>query len=283
MKQPSLMVINRNHWMDETTTELLTQTNEISLSKFHHESTQFPSFFTPTSSVVTGAATTSSSTANGGQQQQQLERQFSSSSTDNLSRLNGSSNQSTPKRSISCSSSTNPLNDFLKPHSILSQNNSSESDDDDDEQSKKEEINLYPLSNQVGGHTRLLLLNEKTVIKPLIIRELEFYQNIPGSEFQQFVPKYKGKCNVCSVVMQQIRQECDPNTPLWRNNSFIDQAHEACEMRRGDILRKMCKTHNSRDKAESSTASRVRFLFCLGHNVILFLSSIRGQRELGKF
>lgn len=45
----------------------------------------------------------------------------------------------------------------------------------------------------------------------------------------------------------------------------------------------MCKTHNSRDKAESSTASRVRFLFCLGHNVILFLSSIRGQRELGKF
>lgn len=188
--------------MDETTTEVLTQTNEISLSKFHHESQQFPStFFAPssTSSSVAGAAAAPLSAGH-------LERQFSSSSAENICRLNSatptattapasniSSTQSTPKRSISCSSSSNPLNDFLKPHSILSQNNSSESDDDDDEQSKKEEINLYPLSNQVGGHTRLLLLNEKTVIKPLIIRELEFYQNIPGSEFQQFVPKYKGK------------------------------------------------------------------------------------------
>lgn len=185
------MVINLNHWMDETKTELLTQQNEISLSKFHHESTQFPSIFTAT----TAATTSSASAAN--TQQLVLERQISSSSVDNICRLNNccNSNQSTPKKSLSLSSSSNnPLNDFLKPHSILSQNNSSESDDSDDveEQSKKEEINLYPLSNQVGGHTRLLLLNEKTVIKPLNIRELEFYQNIPGSDFQQFVPKYKG-------------------------------------------------------------------------------------------
>lgn len=45
---------------------------------------------------------------------------------------------------------------------------------------------------QVGGHTRLLLLNQSTVIKPLNIRELDFYQNIP-SDIQMFVPKYKGK------------------------------------------------------------------------------------------
>lgn len=84
----------------------------------------------------------------------------------------------------------NYLNEFLKPHSILSQNNSSESSDDDS--NHFDEISLYPLSNQVGGHTRLLLLNDKTVIKPLNIRELEFYQNIPGNDIQHFVPKYKG-------------------------------------------------------------------------------------------
>jgi hypothetical protein len=82
------------------------------------------------------------------------------------------------------------LHEFLKPHSILSQNNSSESDDDDS--THQDEINLYPLTNQVGGHTRLLVLNDKTVIKPLNIRELEFYQNIPGNDIQHFVPKYKG-------------------------------------------------------------------------------------------
>lgn len=79
-------------------------------------------------------------------------------------------------------SSANTLTEFLKPHSILSQN----SDEDDSE------IDLLPLKNQVGGHTRLLLLNDKTVVKPLNIRELEFYQNIPNN-IQQFVPKYKGE------------------------------------------------------------------------------------------
>lgn len=161
--------------MDETTTDILTKSNEISLPKFHHnESSQFPTIFsTPSSSIV--------------DHQHQLPRSSCASS-------------STPKKSITVTSN-NPLNDFLKPHSILSQNNSSESDDDDDdEQSKKEEINLYPLSNQVGGHTRLLLLNDKTVIKPLNIRELEFYQNIPGNDIQFFVPKYKGNYHI-SIYM----------------------------------------------------------------------------------
>lgn len=38
----------------------------------------------------------------------------------------------------------------------------------------------------------MLLLNQSTVIKPLNIRELDFYQNIP-SDIQMFVPKYKGE------------------------------------------------------------------------------------------
>jgi inositol-hexakisphosphate 5-kinase len=174
------MVLKLHHWMDETTTNILTQSNEISLSKFHHsnEPSQFPTIFSTShipSSVV-------------------VEHQLQSI-TDNNNRLNNCASLSTPKKNSISSvvAASNPLNEFLRPHSILSQNNSSESDDDDDdEQSKKEEINLYPLSNQVGGHTRLLLLNDKTVIKPLNIRELEFYQNIPGNDIQHFVPKYKG-------------------------------------------------------------------------------------------
>lgn len=79
------------------------------------------------------------------------------------------------------------LNDLHSNHQKLHCSPDANSSDDEDE------IDLHPLSNQVGGHTRLLLLNEKTVIKPLNTRELEFYQNIPNnSMIQQFVPKYKG-------------------------------------------------------------------------------------------
>ncbi|XP_039753020.1 inositol hexakisphosphate kinase 2 isoform X2 [Pararge aegeria] len=53
------------------------------------------------------------------------------------------------------------------------------------------EVDVLPLHNQVGGHTRLLVLNDSTVIKPLNIRELHFYQNIP-EDIQDFVPRYKG-------------------------------------------------------------------------------------------
>lgn len=47
----------------------------------------------------------------------------------------------------------------------------------------------------------MLLLNQSTVIKPLNIRELDFYQNIP-SDIQMFVPNYKGKRNIqiCLII-----------------------------------------------------------------------------------
>lgn len=161
------MVLNSLYWMDETISGLLSQSTQLPLPKFHHNeqtqqilSSQLSSLFKPS---------------------QQIPKE--TSTADNNRVCSGSS---TPKKS------SNPLNEFLKPHSILSQNNSSESDDDE-EHSKKEEINLYPLSNQVGGHTRLLLLNDKTVIKPLNIRELEFYQNIPENDILHFVPSYKGE------------------------------------------------------------------------------------------
>lgn len=48
-------------------------------------------------------------------------------------------------------------------------------------------------SFQVGGHTRLMVLNPSTICKPLNFRELEFYQNIQDQDIKMFVPKYKGK------------------------------------------------------------------------------------------
>lgn len=150
--------------MDEIETGLLSQALALPKPKYHHESTQ--QHHTTISSLLHKIPIVDTTT--------------SPPSADYHLRT-------TPRsRSIS---SSNPLNEFLKPHSILSQNNSSESDEDDS--SHHDEINLYPLSNQVGGHTRLLLLNDKTVIKPLNFRELEFYQNIPA-DIQHFVPKYKG-------------------------------------------------------------------------------------------
>lgn len=65
----------------------------------------------------------------------------------------------------------------------------------------------FPLS-QVGGHTRLLLLNQSTVIKPLNLRELEFYQNIP-SDIQQLVPKYRGKSKQKKIPNQRDNQQTD--------------------------------------------------------------------------
>ena len=173
--------------MDETTTGILSQPTH--LPKFHHN-------VEPTQQIINSLF------------KAQIPIETSPSADNSRSGVN-CSGSSTPKKSITS------LNEFLKPHSILSQNNtSSESDDDEDEHTKKDEINLYPLSNQVGGHTRLLLLNDKTVIKPLNIRELEFYQNIPGNDIQYFVPKYKGEygagCqrNESKLFMMKRMNEC---------------------------------------------------------------------------
>lgn len=79
-----------------------------------------------------------------------------------------------------------------------------------DTESDEDEIALYPLNNQVGGHTRLLLLNQSTVIKPLNLRELEFYQNIP-SDIQQFVPKYRGVMQATTMGGTKLEKRYSPS------------------------------------------------------------------------
>ena len=68
---------------------------------------------------------------------------------------------------------------------------------------------LHPFTHQVGGHTQLMLLDQTTVCKPLIQRELLFYLNIPP-ELQRFVPKYKGVVQIrqvdgCPILYHPIR------------------------------------------------------------------------------
>lgn len=60
------------------------------------------------------------------------------------------------------------------------------------------EINYYELF-QVGGHTRLLLLNQNTICKPLNRRELDFYRNIP-QDIHVFVPQFKGKIVLIFII-----------------------------------------------------------------------------------
>ncbi|OTF72747.1 inositol hexakisphosphate kinase 1-like protein [Euroglyphus maynei] len=48
----------------------------------------------------------------------------------------------------------------------------------------------------VGGHTQIMSLNQYTLCKPLIPRELDFYLNIPR-QLNGFVPQYKGVVEIC--------------------------------------------------------------------------------------
>ncbi|XP_042909087.1 inositol hexakisphosphate kinase 3 isoform X2 [Parasteatoda tepidariorum] len=54
---------------------------------------------------------------------------------------------------------------------------------------------LHPYTQQVGGHTQLLMLDRSTLCKPLILRELHFYLNVPRT-MRSFIPKYKGVIQV---------------------------------------------------------------------------------------
>lgn len=100
-----------------------------------------------------------------------------------------------------------------------------------DTESDEDEIALYPLNNQVGGHTRLLLLNQSTVIKPLNLRELEFYQNIP-SDIQQFVPKYRGVMQATTMGGTKLEKRYSPS---FRDDPGRKTA--AAKRKREEVLR----------------------------------------------
>ncbi|KAK0087227.1 hypothetical protein PV325_001469 [Microctonus aethiopoides] len=99
-------------------------------------------------------------------------------------------------------------------------------------QENDEEVALHPLNNQVGGHTRLLLLNQNTICKPLNRRELDFYRNIP-QDIQMFVPKFKGVIQASSSCGEVEKRY----SPSFRDSESSPH-HQASSVGKGSAKRK---------------------------------------------
>ncbi|KAK8783756.1 hypothetical protein V5799_009880 [Amblyomma americanum] len=67
---------------------------------------------------------------------------------------------------------------------------------------------LLPFAHQVGGHSRMLLLDPSTLCKPLIPRELHFYLHVPR-EMRPFTPAYKGVIQVHHGHTSEEEEEDD--------------------------------------------------------------------------
>ncbi|CAG0918253.1 unnamed protein product [Notodromas monacha] len=65
-------------------------------------------------------------------------------------------------------------------------------------ESSMEEVPLEPFIHQVGGHSSILSLDENTVCKPLVRREVEFYKSLPSS-MKEFTAEFKGIVEVSSI------------------------------------------------------------------------------------
>ncbi|GLV35929.1 Inositol hexakisphosphate kinase [Carabus blaptoides fortunei] len=124
------------------------------------------------------------------------------------------------------------------PRELLHHLHHQEAETDDDN-----EVQLHPLNNQVGGHTRLLLLNQSTICKPLNYRELDFYQNLPR-EIQMFVPKYKGvmQATHCSGTKWEKRY-----SPSFRDDSTRSKVNGS-KRKRDDVLK--MKIHRNGNPSE---------------------------------
>ncbi|OXU27576.1 hypothetical protein TSAR_002809 [Trichomalopsis sarcophagae] len=112
-----------------------------------------------------------------------------------------------------------------------------------------EEVALHPLNNQVGGHTRLLLLNQNTICKPLNCRELDFYRNIP-QDIQMFVPKFKGVMQASSSGEVKLEKRYSPS---FREQE-VRQGKSSTKRKRDDVLRmKIHRKNSSMDVLKSGT------------------------------
>ncbi|KAJ8948599.1 hypothetical protein NQ318_007603 [Aromia moschata] len=117
------------------------------------------------------------------------------------------------------------------------------------------EVDLLPLSNQVGGHTRLMVLNPGTICKPLNFRELDFYQNIQEQDIKNFVPKYKGvmQATLCSGGKMEKRYSPSFRDEYARGKSDRKRkrGEEVLKMRihhtgnPKDVLKSICQADNT--------------------------------------
>uniref|UniRef100_A0A1I8P8S5 Kinase n=1 Tax=Stomoxys calcitrans TaxID=35570 RepID=A0A1I8P8S5_STOCA len=168
-----------------------------------------------------------------------------SSSTNNVGKTSGSGNFNLNVAASATAATTNHLGVLAtQQQQTLKQHFQTQLSKDHLE--SEDEVALQPLSNQVGGHTRLLLLNQSTVIKPLNLRELDFYQNIP-QDIQKFVPKYKGVMQATTMGGCKLEKRYSP--------SFREEPQRkmsASKRKRDEILRmKVHKNGNAADVIKS--------------------------------
>ncbi|KAG5898275.1 hypothetical protein JTB14_008619 [Gonioctena quinquepunctata] len=105
------------------------------------------------------------------------------------------------------------------------------------------EVDLLPLSNQVGGHTRLMVLNSGTIVKPLNFRELDFYQNIQEQEIKNFVPKYEGVMQATLSSGEKMEKRYSPS---FRNDFSREKKDR--KRKRGEEVFKMRVHHTGNPK-----------------------------------
>jgi hypothetical protein len=80
----------------------------------------------------------------------------------------------------------------IHPIPVEERRPSMEDEEDDQFDDEPFEVALAPFAHQVGGHSALLLMDKSTVCKPLISRELRFYEQAPDA-LRPFLASYKGK------------------------------------------------------------------------------------------
>lgn len=61
-------------------------------------------------------------------------------------------------------------------------------------------VMLEPFVHQVGGHCCVLRFGEKTICKPMIPREHQFYNSLPAA-MRKFTPQFRGNARLCFSVL----------------------------------------------------------------------------------
>ncbi|XP_053576708.1 inositol hexakisphosphate kinase 2 [Bombina bombina] len=95
---------------------------------------------------------------------------------------------------------------------------------------------LEPFLHQVGGHSCVLRFNDKTICKPLIQREHQFYETLP-SDIRKFTPQYKGVVSV-SFEEDEAGKLCLIAYPLKGDHDNLDNLDNSeCNEPKNKMLR----------------------------------------------
>ncbi|GCB76155.1 inositol hexakisphosphate kinase 2b isoform X1 [Scyliorhinus torazame] len=133
---------------------------------------------------------------------------------------------------------------------------------------------LEPFVHQVGGHSCVLRFNDKTICKPLIQREHQFYETLPA-EMCQFTPQYKGvvsvsfeedeEGNLCLIAyplsgdqadLENVdNSDCEPKNKLikWSNKKpvLLENDNYGKERVRQNRKEEKMKSHKLDEEFES--------------------------------